>query len=169
MLKSLAAAGLGMGSEGVVLREHDPRWCAAFAALAIPGIALYHVRSKAVPTLAVKAILDVLGVTESLAAFDARSAEFVALGFTWEGENGISGRRYLVLLREGITYMHLHVFALRDPEIAKHFAFRDALIDSPSLPAEYATVKRGLALRYVADRVQYTNGKNEFIQRVLAG
>lgn len=49
-----------------------------------------------------------------------------------------------------------------------HVAFRDVLRGHPRAAADYAALKRELAVRRPDDRAQYTAGKAAFIRRVIA-
>jgi len=44
--------------------------------------------------------------------------------------------------------------------------FRDYLIAHPDTAAEYGELKSTLAAQHANDRVQYTQGKTEFVERV---
>jgi GrpB-like predicted nucleotidyltransferase (UPF0157 family) len=46
--------------------------------------------------------------------------------------------------------------------------FRDYLISHPAVAGEYEALKRRLASAFPHDRVAYTKGKREFIDRVTA-
>ena len=48
-------------------------------------------------------------------------------------------------------------------------AFRDTLRDDSSLAAEYEALKLRLARRHDADVRAYTDGKRDFVRRVLVG
>jgi GrpB-like predicted nucleotidyltransferase (UPF0157 family) len=50
----------------------------------------------------------------------------------------------------------------------ERLAFRDALRADPRLVAEYAALKLRLAREHSDDIAAYTNGKREFVGRVLA-
>src|ERR1700760_4691415 len=86
----------------VEIADYNPKW---------PGLALVegarlsdgmgaalirveHVGSTAVPGLAAKAIIDLAPIVTSLADIDRRQKLIEALGYTWRGELGVSGRRY---------------------------------------------------------------------------
>jgi GrpB-like predicted nucleotidyltransferase (UPF0157 family) len=46
--------------------------------------------------------------------------------------------------------------------------FRDYLVANPQAAQEYAQLKADLAATHANDRVAYTNGKTDFIQRITA-
>ena len=63
---------------------------------------------------------------------------------------------------------HLHLVPADSALWAERLAFRDALRRSASLRGEYAELKSRLALQYPEDREAYTEGKTDFVRRVLA-
>lgn len=167
--------GLGMERSAVTLAPPSPLWAEAYAvarrtiAAAEPRLALlHHVGSTAIPGIHAKPILDLLGVAAG--DLDGLKPALAALGFEWKGEYGIAGRRYCVLYDESGTrgLIHLHVFAARSPEIARHLAFRDALRASPRLAREYEALKLTLAAENAQDRAAYTDAKGGLIKRILA-
>lgn len=46
--------------------------------------------------------------------------------------------------------------------------FRDYLIQHPHIARDYENLKRRLAAEFPNDRIAYTNGKAEFIDRITA-
>lgn len=166
--------GLGMPRSEVILRPHDARWARAFQlvaadlAAALPGAEFEHIGSTAVPGIAAKPILDVLGICPDLDALDRGAA---SLGYECKGEHGIPGRRYCVLYDAAgiVGFVHLHAFPSGHAEIARHLAFRDRLRKSRGLARAYERLKLGLQRRHARERDRYTDGKAEFIGRVLSG
>lgn len=62
---------------------------------------------------------------------------------------------------------HLHLLPPGSPRWDEQIAFRDALRADRDLADEYAQLKTDLAAAY-ADREAYTDGKADFVRRVLA-
>lgn len=159
----------------VVVVPPDASWPAraeaeAAALRALLGRAVvdvHHVGSTSAPGLRAKPILDLLPVAASLAAIDAARPALEAAGWTWRGEHGIAGRRYLRRGDEGAgTAVHAHVFEADHPEVARHLAFRDLLRRDAAVRDAYAALERELAARLAgdADRSRYQDGKAEFIE-----
>lgn len=63
---------------------------------------------------------------------------------------------------------NLHLVALGGDLWNERLSFRNALRNSVSLVAEYAALKRELAVRFAGDRDGYTAAKTPFIDRVLS-
>jgi GrpB-like predicted nucleotidyltransferase (UPF0157 family) len=157
------------------LAPYDPAWPARFereverirAACAPLPIRLDHVGSTAVPGLAAKPIIDVLGARPAGSDPTPYVAAMTGLGWAHRGENGVPGRDYFRLGDPERTH-HLHLFEEGHPRWQAHLDFRDALRARPALRREYERLKRTLAARFPEDREAYTSAKAPFIEAVLA-
>ncbi len=157
---------------------HDPQWRQGFqqeaeqiaSALGNSVVAVHHIGSTAIPTIYAKPILDFLLVVHDLTALDGKQPLMVALGYEAHGEFGIPGRRYFrrdnVL---GDRTHQIHAFAEGSPQIARHLAFRDYMLNNPDAAQQYSDLKRELAAKYPDDSEAYMNGKDEFIQEIDRG
>ena len=167
-----------MAECAVTLIAQHPAWPERFAEEARRLLTLFagevagvhHVGSTAVPALVAKPTIDVLIEVLSLRRLDALRARALAAGYRWHGENGIVGRRYLVVAgapgREDEA--HVHAFAIGHPEVERHIAFRDYLIAHPARAEAYARLKAGLARAHAEDRAGYVDGKEAFIRETDA-
>ena len=166
--------------QSVRVVPYDPTWPQRFAEerdrlAALLGdncIAIHPIGSTAIPGAAAKPILDLMPVVRDLAAVDALTPAFAALGYEALGELGIPGRRYF--RKDGDERTHqLHVFQVGDhANIVRHLAFRDYLRAHPDDLAAYCALKRDLAQRYPRDIAAYCEGKERLArlieQRALA-
>ena len=162
----------------VALAPHDPQWAVRAEALiadlraAAPDafIALHHIGSTAVPGLAAKPVIDLLGEAESLAAIEAARPALEGLGWRWRGENGVAGRRYFTRddPKTGARAAHLHVHATGDPMIAWHLAFRDRLRAEPETAAAYGREKARCAALHPGDSGAYAACKKAWTDGVAA-
>jgi len=156
---------------------HDPRWSDLYraeatairAALPEIEIALHHIGSTAIPGIRAKPVIDMLGEVAELRALEDRNGALMALGYEALGAHGIAGRRYFLKADgAGRRTHHLHVYAVGDPHVARHIAFRDYLRQHPGRAAEYDRLKARLTRGGVSSREAYQSGKAPFIVRIEA-
>jgi GrpB-like predicted nucleotidyltransferase (UPF0157 family) len=126
---------------------------------------LEHCGSTSIPRIPAKPILDMLmGVPEPVrvTAIESALSLFGYEHATWAGVPGheVFGR--------GNPRTHLiHVVPMKSVAWDRMLRFRDRLREDDLLAAQYADLKRTLAIRYPDDRSAYTDGKSEFVTRVL--
>lgn len=159
----------------IYMVSHDPKWRQLFqqeaeqltAVLGSSVAAVHHIGSTAIPTIYAKPVLDLLLVVQDLAALDTKQPRMEALGYEALGEFGIPGRRYF--RRDNLSgerTHQVHVFENDSPQIKRHLAFRDYLINRPETAQEYSDLKRELAAKHPEDIELYMDGKDEFIQEI---
>lgn len=168
--------------EHVDIVPYDPRWRDLFErekahllAVLPTGILrrIEHFGSTAVPGLASKPIVDMLVEVSALDDVKARVVpvlESEGYDYIWRPTSGDDvPPRYAWFIRRdsaGARTHHIHMVEAGFPHW-ESLAFRDYLRAHPDVAAEYAALKRRLAADLSSDRVAYTAGKTEFIQRVL--
>ena len=159
----------------IYMVSHDPKWRQLFqqeaeqltAVLGSSVAAVHHIGSTAIPTIYAKPIVDILLVVQDLAALDEKQPSMEALGYEALGEFGILGRRYF--RRDNLSgerTHQVHAFANDSPQIKRHLAFRDYLINHPETAQEYSDLKRELAAKHPEDIELYMDGKDEFIKKI---
>lgn len=126
----------------------------------------HHAGSTAVPGLEAKPTIDILVGVEDLESSRACFEPLAAIGYLyapyrpeemhWFCKPGPSRREF-----------HLHLVPTESARFRNELAFRDRLRVDTGLAREYAELKRSLAARFRTDREGYTNGKSEFVARVL--
>ena len=166
---------LGLESGVVRLVEYDPVWPSLYAAeaerlqklFAAAGlvVALEHTGSTAVPGLAAKPILDILGgyaegtpVTECIDVL-------TTAGYVHRGEQGIPGREFF--RRGNPRSYHLHLTAIDSPFWRDHLTFRNRLRTDVAVCDAYAALKHELAARFPRDREAYIEAKGPFVNDIL--
>jgi len=163
---------LGLRHEEIRLEPYDEQWSRLFAeekerlSNALGSAAqIYHIGSTAIRGALAKPILDIAVGIEDLAAMNIPAIE--TLGYTYRGELGIKGRKYFIKKKEELTTHHLHCYPADHPALKDALQFCRYLNDHPEWVKLYVELKRRLAAAGIT-REQYTEGKTEFVQQVLA-
>jgi GrpB-like predicted nucleotidyltransferase (UPF0157 family) len=160
----------------IPIADYRPDWPAHFRAesAAIRQctgdllVELEHIGSTAVPGLAAKPIIDMMAAVRDLDHASTVAASVAPLGYTLT-ETGMRHRHFLV--RPGTEPaspgFHLHVVELSTWPERNERLLRDALLQDATLVAEYASLKRTLALEHSDDMEAYTKAKTAFIQSAI--
>jgi GrpB-like predicted nucleotidyltransferase (UPF0157 family) len=151
----------------VVIVPPDRGWREAFEAEAarlrsILGenlVEIHQIGSTAIPGIAAKPILDILPVVREIDRVDA-----LAAGYRAWGEFGLPGRRYFSRDENGKRTHNVHVYAVGNPEIMRHLAFRDYMNAHPEESRAYGRLKEKLAREFPTDFEAYKDGKHAFVQ-----
>ena len=162
----------------IVLAPHTPTWAKDFdlerfilmSSINIEKLAVEHIGSTAVEDLDAKPVIDIMLGAPSLAAIESNLITIKALGYQYKPqfESEIPDRRFFAKPLTPPRRFHLHAVELGCDFWRSHIIFRDALRGSKMLVAEYAKLKHALATKYSSDLVSYTNGKTEFVARVVS-
>lgn len=167
---------IGLRSGAVVVAPYDPEWTDEFVAerarlaAALGGVAceIEHVGSTAVPGLAAKPVIDMLGGPPPESALEPYVRAFTGAGYEYRGEYGLPGREYFVRSdAAGARTHHLHLVVLGGGHWVRHLAFRDALRADAGARERYAALKHRLAAQHGDDRDAYTDAKSAFIDDVV--
>ena len=151
---------------------HDPAWTEGFeaeaaalrSALGDEALAVHHIGSTSVPGLQAKPTIDILVEVKEIENLDDLEAEMAESGYEAWGEYGIPGRRFFTRDRGFDRLCNVHAFQTGSPEVERHLAFRDYLIQHPETARAYGDLKRGLAERFPTDMEAYMDGKDAFIR-----
>jgi GrpB-like predicted nucleotidyltransferase (UPF0157 family) len=153
---------------------YDPAWPARFAELGqelragLGEVALRidHIGSTAVHGLAAKPIIDIQISVVDFEPLAAYRQPLERLGYVYRADNPERTKRYF---REPPGRPRTHVHVRRAGSFSEQWAllFRDYLRTHPEAAAEYATLKRRLAIRFRDDRRAYTDAKGPFLWKVI--
>ena len=89
------------------------------------------------------------------------------LGFNYRPDDDISDRHYFPRTINGLRKHHLSLAEPNSKHCVNSLAFRNALRTSKQLCRQYADLKRQLAADAGKQRLDYLNGKTNFILSVL--
>lgn len=165
-------------NEDVQLHDYDPSWPAVFASErerlfnVLPGIfiEIQHIGSTAIPGMRAKPIIDILAGVASMEAAKALASPLCRSGYTTSADFNatLNDRQWFMRWANGHRTHHLHVVVHDDPVWNERLRFRDRLRMDATLAERYALLKTGLAEKLANDREMYTDGKSEFVRKVLA-
>ncbi|MFF0829111.1 GrpB family protein [Brevibacillus sp. NPDC003359] len=152
----------------VEVQSYNPLWVSKFEKeaenlriiLGTEIIEIHHIGSTSVPGLNAKPIIDVMPVVKDIYRVDEYNEQFVHRGYESRGENGIVGRRYFTIGGTDRTH-HIHIYALGNPQIQRHLAFRDYLRTHPKVAKSYGDLKAELAVQFPYDVSSYIKGKEK--------
>jgi GrpB-like predicted nucleotidyltransferase (UPF0157 family) len=154
--------------------DYDPGWVARFAAVgaelrgALGPVALRvdHIGSTSVPGLAAKPIVDVQVSVARLEPVAPFRDPLTGRGLVFRDGNPERTKRYF---REAPGQPRTHIHVRRAGSFSEQFAllFRDFLRVDDATAAEYAALKRVLAVRHRDDRHGYTDAKGPFFWEII--
>ena len=133
-----------------------------------------HFGSTAVPGLAAKPIIDILVEVTDLEATRERIVpvlESQQYEYFWRPTHGDDGPPFYAWFIKrnqatGARTHHIHMVEGQFIEHWRRLLFRDYLVQHADVAKEYEALKLQLAATYPNDRIAYTRGKTEFIDRV---
>jgi GrpB-like predicted nucleotidyltransferase (UPF0157 family) len=174
LMRPQDSVGMRRGVE-ITIAPYSPLWPEEFGRVraelvaALPEwiLSIDHVGSTSVPGLDAKPIIDISVAVPDLQASLCLTPLLEALGFTYRPDDGLPDRHYLPRTVGGLRRHHL---SLAEPESwhrRNSLTFREALRDDPDLARSYGALKRQLAASAGPRRIEYLNGKTEFILGVL--
>lgn len=160
----------------VVVATWSPEWAAEYTRAAaevrrlLEGAlsATFHVGSTAVPHMAAKPTIDILGVARSLEAVEARDEALFRAGWQPFGEHGLPGRLFYRKGTDAEHTHHLHVHPVGHPEITAKVALVAWLKAHPDEAAAYGARKLRLAVAFPLDIGGYAEGKDAYVEEMRA-
>jgi GrpB-like predicted nucleotidyltransferase (UPF0157 family) len=130
---------------------------------------IHHVGSTALPGIAAKPIVDMIGGVRDLDEARAAYAPLFAVGYVHTPHRpGIAHHFSKPSGRLDEVTHNLHLTEPGSDLWRERLAFRDALRADPDLAAEYEALKLRIAAEHANNVEEYTHGKRAFVARVLA-
>ena len=166
---------IGLKRGVVELKPYNPKWKELFkherelisTTLSDFLVDIQHIGSTAIPAIVSKPIIDIAVAIDDLSNIEQVITLLEEEGYEYRGEQGIPDRHLFVKGGEESRTHHIHVMDNTSFEWKKHILFRDYLIQHPSEAKQYSKLKKKLASEFEFDRGKYTDGKDEFIQRII--
>jgi GrpB-like predicted nucleotidyltransferase (UPF0157 family) len=161
------------GGEPVELHQPSPQWI-ELADQWIAGVErvlsalrprVEHIGSTAVPGLIAKPVIDLQVSVPDIEDEMAYRPALESLGLVRRARE--AGHRYFRPPAGQPRAVHVHVCELGSTWERACLVLRDELRARPELAAAYAELKQRLAAAVGTDREAYTDGKSDFIRRVV--
>lgn len=169
-------AMLGLEPGQISLVPHNSSWCDLAggelkriqAACPDSIIETHHIGSSSVPGLMARPVLDLLiGVQEMM-----QSGETIQplklIGYRCHGEQGVPGRRFFTLSREGRYLVHVHLFRVGSPLWDAALAFRDHLRTNPDSVKAFDELRVECMKSDPGDLGAYEKSKRNFESKAIA-
>jgi GrpB-like predicted nucleotidyltransferase (UPF0157 family) len=174
MTNNSQPSDFGLNPRELRLVTVGPEWAQRFAseqsrllsALGLAAIDVQHIGSTAVPGILAKPILDIAVAIENFESGHLLVPIIIGLGYEYRGEYGISRRHYFVQGSPKRTH-HLHVLEHHTSEWRQHICFKEYLLSSPTLAAQYSDIKREIISESFGNRGQYQTLKSCFISQIF--
>ena len=161
----------------VALVPYDPDWARSFEAerallerVLEPWLegGIEHVGSTAIPGVAAKPIVDMVASVRDLEEAREAYEPLEAAGYVDEPHRPEIAHHFAKpALELDARRLNLHLTEPSSSLWRERLAFRDALRADPSLAAKYEALKLRLAHEHPTDVRTYTDGKRDFVRRVL--
>ena len=143
------------------------------------AIEIHHVGSTSIPGMLAKPILDIDVEASDGVPIETISARLRLAGYQYQGTLGVTDRYAYGRESDSVPFVdparvwmkhHLYVLPTGATELRRHLHFRDSLVASPELQAEYRELKQRCATAARGDRTMYQTAKeaSPFFERVLA-
>jgi GrpB-like predicted nucleotidyltransferase (UPF0157 family) len=163
--------------QAIVLVPYDPDWPRRFEAerallerVLAPWLegGVEHVGSTTIPGISAKPIVDMVAGVRDLEEARTAYGPLEAVGYVDEPHRPEIAHHFAKpALELDARRLNLHLTEPSSSLWRERLAFRDALRADPSLAAEYEALKLRLARGHLGDVRAYTDGKRDFVRRVL--
>ena len=167
---------LGLKRGIVKLLPHDAEWeriaeetiAELRDILGSAAVDIQHVGSTSIKTIAAKPIIDIAVAVERFEDALNRLCDLEAHGYFRRNPDN-AGEVFLSCGDNVLNTRthHIHIVLHDDRRWRDYIFFRDCLNAHPDAAAEYERLKLGLMEEYKNDRLSYTEGKAEFIEKIL--
>lgn len=164
---------LGLPEGEVLLLPHHEGWSGIFEteaqalrhAINDDRVEILHIGSTSIPGIRAKPIIDLLIGIPDGGIIPHLVETMTGQNYHYKGENGIPGRHFLT--KGNPRTFHAHAVPIGGEIYSNHLKFKRILRQEPALAEQYDRLKGRLATQYPKDRKAYTEGKNEFITKIL--
>lgn len=158
----------------VELVSYDPNWPQAFRhirarllALLPNALSVDHIGSTSIPAMAAKPLIDIDIVLPGLEHIEDSTRVLLSQDYEPRG-NRYDDEVWAFLSRGSVPAERVYLCPVGNGTHRNRLAFRDYLIAHPQAAADYAALKRRLAVEFRMDGDRYTAEKREFVDAIVA-
>ncbi|MEQ1698916.1 MAG: GrpB family protein [Ilumatobacteraceae bacterium] len=154
--------------------EYDPQWATTFqqlaarygaALVAVPVVAIEHVGSTSVVSLAAKPVIDI-DIVVAAPHVGAAIEAMQRIGFASQGEQGIA-ERWALQAPAAFPRTNTYVVVEGCLSLRNHLGVRTVLRTNVELRDRYGALKQALAAQ-TDDIEQYIEGKSALLTEILS-
>ena len=128
-------------------------------------IRIQHIGSTSIPGMIAKPIIDILVAVPNYEEASDYIHRIKSIGYEYQGENSTLRQYYFIKRRPNGYQLY---FVERDSKTwNERIAFRNLLLNNPTIPADYSEYKQQLAIQFSVDLDAYQMEKGEYIRKVL--
>ncbi|SMF86989.1 GrpB domain, predicted nucleotidyltransferase, UPF0157 family [Paenibacillus uliginis N3/975] len=162
--------------EQVIVSEYNPEWKKQYEdervkiseALQDILMTIEHIGSTSVPGLGAKPIIDMMvGVMDLDQVGQEQIDRLMKIGYEYVHKPDFPERKFFRKGKWRAGTHHLHIYEMSGAQWRNNMLFRNYLRNHADTLAQYYQLKKELEARHKHDRVQYTAGKETFIQEVI--
>ncbi len=166
---------LGTRYKKVELVNYQPSWRQSFQieqklikkALVSGVVAIEHVGSTSIVNIYSKPTIDILAGLTDLKTNSFYESDLFKIGYQFRSDHPVPGRLHFAKVEEGLRLFNLSLCIHGQEFWVERISFKNHLIAHPETAQEYCELKQDLAEQYPNDTLKYTEGKSNFISRIL--
>lgn len=127
---------------------------------------IQHVGSTAIRSIDAKPIVDIAVALDDVQSVTSHIEELAGYGIIYRGSD-VPGQILFIIGEGNIRTHHIHIVKWRGKAWNNYIMFRDYMNSHPDKAAEYEKLKKQLASSFPDDRRTYTEGKAEYIEKII--
>ena len=159
----------------VELHNYNPKWKQEYEeekellenVLGNRIIEIHHIGSTSIDGLMAKPIIDILVVIKSLSEIPEIESILQNYNYHNRGNQGVSDRIFFAKGPEEARSHYLHFTELNSDTYFNQIYFKKYLLEHPKYIKKYCDLKKRLAAKYANERKLYTDGKGDFIKKII--
>ncbi|HXK73114.1 MAG TPA: GrpB family protein, partial [Clostridia bacterium] len=168
---------IGLKKGIVKLYKHKKQWkkiasdtiVSLYKVFGDTAVDIQHVGSTSIVHIKAKPIIDIAVAVNNFNDVKPLIPSLENIGVIYRPNVVIAGEMYFVIgdFEHEIFTHHIHVVLSNSKEWINYINFRNYLNAKPAAAKQYEDLKRSLLKKYKYDRMAYTEGKIELINRIL--